>query len=297
MSLLRLLGVLLLATLHGMAPLPAEGLHLSNLSVPRIIDVAQKAKLFCSYAMGNRTLNSVKWYKDGLEFFRYSPLTPPTTNWFPVKGVTIADGSPHCNQFICNVELEKLNAHSSGQYRCEVSGDAPEFKLIDQTANMTVGVLPKYDPFISGVKLAYKYHDYLVANCSSEWSSPAAKLMWYINNKTAPGHSLLPQVNEVTRHADGFHLFSSHLQLRLHLDDQRFISKSEVLQLSCSADIMGIASVRRESRVETTILALKDAGTNQRLTENGSCITGQPASLAAWLLSLVHFLRWHGTQS
>ncbi|KAH8264065.1 hypothetical protein KR038_002102 [Drosophila bunnanda] len=280
-----------------MAPVPAEGLHLSNLSVPRIIDVAQKAKLFCSYAMGNRTLNSVKWYKDGLEFFRYSPLTPPTTNWFPVKGVTIADGSPHCNQFICNVELEKLNAHSSGQYRCEVSGDAPEFKLIDQTANMTVGVLPKYDPFISGVKLAYKYHDYLVANCSSEWSSPAAKLMWYINNKTAPGHSLLPQVNEVTRHADGFHLFSSHLQLRLHLDDQRFISKSEVLQLSCSADIMGIASVRRESRVETTILALKDAGTNQRLTENGSCITGQPASLAAWLLSLVHFLRWHGTQS
>jgi len=53
-----------------MAPVPAEGLHLSNLSVPRIIDVAQKAKLFCSYAMGNRTLNSVKWYKDGLEFFR-----------------------------------------------------------------------------------------------------------------------------------------------------------------------------------------------------------------------------------
>jgi len=37
------------------------------------------------------------------------------------------------------VELEKLTAHSSGQYRCEVSGDAPEFKLIDQTANMTVG--------------------------------------------------------------------------------------------------------------------------------------------------------------
>lgn len=55
-----------------MAPVPTEGLHLSNLSVPRIIDVAQKAKLFCSYAMGNRTLNSVKWYKDGLEFFRWA---------------------------------------------------------------------------------------------------------------------------------------------------------------------------------------------------------------------------------
>ncbi|EDV49312.1 uncharacterized protein Dere_GG17099, isoform D [Drosophila erecta] len=297
MSLLRLLGALLLATFNGMAPVPAEGLHLSNLSVPRIIDVAQKAKLFCSYAMGNRTLNSVKWYKDGLEFFRYSPLTPPTTNWFPVKGVTIADGSPHCNQFICNVELEKLSAHSSGQYRCEVSGDAPEFKLIDQTANMTVGVLPKFDPFISGVRHVYKYHDYLDANCSTELSSPMAKLTWYINNKTAPGHSLQPQINEVSRNVDGFHLFASHLQLRLHLDDQRFISKSEMLELRCTADIMGLAAVRRESKVRATILALKDAGTKQRLTENGSCITGQPASLAAWLLSLVHILRWQSSQS
>lgn len=76
-------------------------------------------------------------------FCRYSPLTPPTTNWFPVKGVTIADGSSHCNQFICNVELEKLNIHSSGQYRCEVSGDAPEFELIDKAANMTVGGMYK----------------------------------------------------------------------------------------------------------------------------------------------------------
>ncbi|KAH8382622.1 hypothetical protein KR009_004413 [Drosophila setifemur] len=280
-----------------MAPVPAEGLHLSNLSVPRIIDAAQKAKLFCSYAMGNRTLNSVKWYKDGLEFFRYSPLTPPTTNWFSVEGVTIADGSPHCNQFICNVELEKLNAHSSGQYKCEVSGDAPEFKLIDQTANMTVGVLPKSDPSIWGMRRSYKYHDTLLVNCSSDWSNPVAKLMWYINNETAPGHSLQPQINEVSRNGDSLHLFASHLQLRLKLDDPRYISKSEMLELRCTADIMGLANVRRESIARTTILALKDAGFNQRLTENGSCLNGQPASLAAWLLSLVHLLRWHGTQS
>jgi len=91
---------------------------------------------------------------------------------------------------------------------------------------------------------------------------------------------LQPQINEVSRNADGFHLFASHLQLRLHLDDPRFISKSEMLELRCTADIMGLAAVRRESRVRTTILALKDAGTKQRLTENGSCITGQPGELA-----------------
>ncbi|XP_068153284.1 uncharacterized protein beat-Vc [Drosophila tropicalis] len=283
-----LFGVLFLAAFN------ADALHLSSLSVPRIIDVGQKAKLFCSYEMGNRTLNSVKWYKDGQEFFRYSPVTPPTTNWFPVKGVTIADGSSHCNQFICNVELEKLNVHSSGQYRCEVSGDAPEFKLIDQTANMTVGVLPKFDPYITGVRHAYKYRDTLVANCSSEWSSPAAKLTWYINNKTASLSSLEPQINEITRNIQGFTVYASHLQLRIHIDDQRFILKSEMLELRCIADIMGLASLRRENRVRTTILALKDTGYNQRLMESGSSVAVRSV---IWPMCLSVLLHWHCLQS
>ncbi|XP_030370384.1 uncharacterized protein LOC115621004 [Scaptodrosophila lebanonensis] len=292
--LFRLLGALLLGTLNA-AP-SIEALHLSSLSVPRIIDVAQKAKLFCSYEMGNRTLNSVKWYKDGQEFFRYSPLTPPTTNWFPVKGVTIDDGSSHCNQFICNVELEKLNVHSSGQYRCEVSGDAPEFKLIDKAANMTVGVLPKFDPFISGMRHAYKYRDTLLVNCSSEWSSPAAKLTWYINNKTAPQHSLQPQINEITRNTEGFPLYASSLQLRLHIDDPRFISKSEMLELRCNADIMGLASAQRESRVRTTILALKDAGLNQRLTESGVAASAIGGTFVACCCALASLL-WQYSRS
>ncbi|XP_055850744.1 uncharacterized protein LOC129915283 [Episyrphus balteatus] len=247
-----------------------QALFLSNLTVPRIIDSGQKAKLFCSYEMGNRTLNSVKWYKDGQEFFRYSPLTPPTTNRFPVQGVTIADGSYVCNQFICNVELEKLNLFSSGAYRCEVSGDAPEFKLIDKTANMSVGVLPKFDPYISGITHPYKYGDFLVANCSSEWSSPQATLTWYINNKTAPAVTLAPHQHEITRNAEGFILYSSNLQIRIHIADPRFISNTETLELKCVAGIMGIPSLTRETVIRATILALKDAGLNQRLVENHS---------------------------
>ena len=70
---------------------------------------------------------------------RYSPKTPPTYNTFPVKGITISTGSYFCNQFMCNAEIDGLSQHSSGSYKCEVSEDAPEFKLIDQIANMTVG--------------------------------------------------------------------------------------------------------------------------------------------------------------
>lgn len=40
---------------------------------------------------------------------------------------------------MCKAEIDGLSQLSSGTYKCEVSEDAPEFKLIDQTANMTVG--------------------------------------------------------------------------------------------------------------------------------------------------------------
>ncbi|XP_037952001.1 fasciclin-3-like [Teleopsis dalmanni] len=265
-------------------------LHLSNLTVPRIIDASQRAKLFCSYEMGNCTLNSVKWYKDGQEFFRYSPLTPPTTNWFPVKGVTIADGSSHCNQFLCNVELEKLNVHSSGSYRCEVSGDAPEFKLIDKTANITVGILPKFDPLISGVKHSYKYGDFLLANCSSEWSNPPATLTWYINNKTAPPNSLQPQINEITRNAEGFVLYTSNMQLRIHIDDPRFIGKSEALELKCVADILGIESLRKQTKAKVKILALKDAGHKQRFLDQGNINANSAGDSLSGIMGLVWIL-------
>ncbi|XP_058982812.1 uncharacterized protein LOC101896291 [Musca domestica] len=270
-----------------------HALYLTNLSVPRIIDASQKAKLFCSYSIGNNTLNSVKWYKDGQEFFRYSPLTPPTRNWFPVKGVSIAAGSSHCNQFICEVELEKLSPQSSGSYRCEVSGDSPEFKLIGESSNMTVGVLPKFDPFISGLQHTYRYHDYIQLNCSSEGSNPPAALTWYINNKTAAVKSVKPQINEISRTSDGFQLYSSNLQLLINIDDSRFITKSEVLELKCVADILGIPSARRETKVRATILALADASHKQRLqgpnsSANSVQYDGMPARnvfIAVWTSS------------
>lgn len=97
----------------------------------------------------------------------------------------------------------------------------------------------------------------------------------------APQSSLQPQINEITRNIEGFPLYASNLQLRVHIDDQRFISKSEVLELRCSADIMGLASLRRESRMRTTILALKDNGYNQRLTENGTCANARAGEFQA----------------
>lgn len=86
---------------------------------------------------------------------------------------------------------------------------------------------------------------------------------------------LQPQINEVIHNTEGFPLYASKLQLRLHIDDQRFIGKSEMLELRCVADILGVASLRRESWLRTTIMALRDSGVNQRRAENGTCASAR----------------------
>lgn len=58
---------------------------------------------------------------------------------FPVEGVVFSKDRPYfCNKISCSINLDNLSTKSSGAYRCEISGDAPEFRLSHETANMTI---------------------------------------------------------------------------------------------------------------------------------------------------------------
>lgn len=70
---------------------------------------------------------------------RYAPLMTPAFLNFPVVGISLLTHQTYvCNSHTCTISLEQLESRTSGTYRCEVSGDAPEFKLDSQTANMTI---------------------------------------------------------------------------------------------------------------------------------------------------------------
>lgn len=62
----------------------------------------------------------------------------PTIRTFPVNGVHLVEQTNTCNKMTCSIGLEQLGIYTSGAYRCEISGDAPEFKLVSRTANMTI---------------------------------------------------------------------------------------------------------------------------------------------------------------
>lgn len=105
--------------------------------MPNVADVKEVVTLSCTFSMGKDKLHSVKFYKDGREFFRYSPAMPLMK--FNVPGVNIVDRPDDiCNRRFCSISLGYLNSSSSGLYRCEISGDAPTFNVDYESRNMTV---------------------------------------------------------------------------------------------------------------------------------------------------------------
>lgn len=67
------------------------------------------------------------------------PYQQPHVKTFPVAGVHMLPEETNCGQNRCKVRLTSLTRdHSGGAYRCEVSSDAPAFRLASETHNVTV---------------------------------------------------------------------------------------------------------------------------------------------------------------
>ena len=92
--------------------------------------------------MGRRELYNVKWYKDDDEFYRFTPNGPTVVNYFPLRGVHLTNETlrgHYCNYTFCAIRLTNLSrVYSTGSYKCEVSGEAPEFELAYNSTKMTV---------------------------------------------------------------------------------------------------------------------------------------------------------------
>lgn len=59
-----------------------------ELVVPEHVVRGQNIRLECNFNLDGETLYSVKWYKDGNEFYRYVPQDKPPVLVFPLPGVT-----------------------------------------------------------------------------------------------------------------------------------------------------------------------------------------------------------------
>lgn len=64
-------------------------IQLMEVRIPKHIAREESARLECKYDLGQESLYSVKWYKDGNEFYRYVPQDRPSVQIFTLPGVSV----------------------------------------------------------------------------------------------------------------------------------------------------------------------------------------------------------------
>ncbi|XP_058790541.1 uncharacterized protein LOC131663852 isoform X1 [Phymastichus coffea] len=235
------LGRLLLLVFFTLSSIAGiEALRMTALKIPRHVVQNQTIRMECNFNLDRETLYSVKWYKDGHEFYRYVPKEHPSVYVFALPGVNVDKASSTER----SVVLNRVNHNSTGRYRCEVSAEAPFFHTVSNHADMGVVVLPERGPTISGVKSKYHVGDTVRANCTSAPSKPPAQLMWYVNEETVEAKYLHgPRKLSV----DSNNLVTIQLSLEFQARSRHF--RDGDMRLKCLATISALYQSSDEHRV------------------------------------------------
>ncbi|VEN62298.1 unnamed protein product, partial [Callosobruchus maculatus] len=256
-------------------------LRLTDLRIPSHAVRNQSVKLECYFDLDGETLYSVKWYKDGNEFFRYVPRDMPPTQSFSLPGVTVDMHNSTKNVVVLN----SVQLSSTGIYRCEVSGEAPFFETVTDHERMVVVALPEEGPKITGGKPRYQVGDTVKVNCTSGRSKPAAQLNWMINGEPADPKFLKgPDIIVTGREG----LETSILGLEFVVRHKHF--KRGNMKLKCLATIATLYLVSNEESVEgerPQKASVLETASSER------CLVPLPAAL----MLLCHVLAWMMTSS
>ncbi|XP_071643310.1 uncharacterized protein [Temnothorax longispinosus] len=243
--------------------------------MPKEAVVGSSIEVRCEWRLlGGSNLYSVKWYKDDHEFFRYLPDSSQRTQIFPRPGVKV-ETRPNGEQRW--IRLKDLALQSSGQYKCEVSTEAPSFATTYQTANLTVISLPERGPEITGLSSHYAVGENVTANCSAWPSVPKANLRWTINGEPVPLENIVqhPPLSP-TSNGD----IPNSLGLRLMIEPRHFTmepTKGQI-KIKCIAEV-GSRVFDFERKV------LKAYVNNQRLSAGDIYVHAAAHSIRAGILA------------
>jgi len=108
-----------------------ESLRLTEVRIPNHVIRNNSVRLECYFDMGNEALYSVKWYKDGYEFYRYVPRDQPPAQVFDQNGVTVnvsfllrfqLNGLNDPLDVLLSLSplVKQLNRHSGGAGECQL---------------------------------------------------------------------------------------------------------------------------------------------------------------------------------
>uniref|UniRef100_T1J658 Ig-like domain-containing protein n=1 Tax=Strigamia maritima TaxID=126957 RepID=T1J658_STRMM len=216
-----------------------RSLNLLSVDIPSHVHIGHTVILKCLFELGNDELYSVKWYRGKDEFYRYVPKDKPPGQVFSLEGFKVNQTASNSHQVV----LANVGIAASGEFRCEVSAEAPSFHTDSISKKMIIIDPPHQGPKISGGQSQYNIGEAIRVNCSTIQSSPAATLEWFINGKKAPDTAL--RFYPIISHQDG--LNSKVLGLEFYVYDQHF--QDDGLRLQCVASFHPFYSVSSEQSI------------------------------------------------
>ena len=253
-----------------------------EMMVPEQVILGEMASLHCMYDMEGEELYSVKWYKNGHEFFRYIPGDREqriTTFSLPGLAVERSQSDSH------RVRLRKVNLATTGRYRCEVSAEAPLFNTVSQSKRLEVVALPSAGPRISGLRSPgsrlYRLGETLRLNCTSDSGHPAPHLAWFINGNLAQPGQL--RHYPVIQHENG--LQTAILGLQLTVFRPHLLGPRLEIDLRCSSSLSARV-VRGEGGEGGGQVSQHDHQEIARVTAGGSLLRAAGAAVSLNMLGL-----------
>ncbi|XP_067625299.1 uncharacterized protein [Eurosta solidaginis] len=219
-----------------------QSLRLVEVRIPNYVVKGSSAQLECLYDLDGESLYSVKWYKDGNEFYRYVPRDMPPAQTFLLPGVAV---ELH-NSSDAIVTLRNVNLQSAGRFRCEVSGEAPSFQTVTEHGDMVVVSLPDQGPpKITGGRPRYQIGDWVRINCTVGRSKPAVQLSWFVNGDPAEPR-FLRKYDTIISGREG--LETSVLGLQFRVEQHHF--RNGDMKLKCVASLSTLYWRSNEESVE-----------------------------------------------
>lgn len=214
----------------------AKGVSVHNVTVPTPGIAGEAARLECHWSPGSKGFYSVRWYKDGEQFYSFIPRNRPEVKVdHNLPGVTVF--LSESNEYV--VTLRKIDLASQGIYRCEVMSEAPTFQTSFASANLTVVDVPEA-PQLTGLQDKYTVGDTLHVNCTARDSHPAARITFRVN-----GSFIHPSSGRVTEFpteggvASGnpYALSTTSSQLSLPLGEHHV----PAVTVLCRAEVLSVA--------------------------------------------------------
>ncbi|XP_042218111.1 uncharacterized protein LOC121863504 [Homarus americanus] len=158
----------------------STAIKITRLEVPTPLAVGDSGWLECEWADEGDHVYTLKWYLGIDEFYRWTPLETPSVKVFPTQHFNVDTQSSQRGR----VKIRNVTVDAGGNYRCEVSGEAPVFKTSFRSAIMTVVDVPDDRPIISSKgRGPYRLQEQVTFTCSSHDAKPAPHLTFYINDQ------------------------------------------------------------------------------------------------------------------